>query len=554
MTSPTAHPMPAHTNLSKKQVVISVIAIMSTLLLSSMEQTIVGTAMPRIVADLGGFEHYTWVTTAYLIASTIAMIVAGRLSDLYGRKPFLVGGTIIFIIGSFVCGAADSMGSLIFARAVQGLGGGTLMGLAFTTVADIFPPSRRGRVMGIMSAAFGISAIFGPTLGGIITDNFDWSWVFYFNVPIGLAVLALMILGFPKLKPLNKVTTQPDYIGIILLAAFITCFVLGLTWGGSQYPWGSWQIISLFAGSAVFLGLFIWLQTRVKNPTFYLPIFKSRAFTPASIVTFIVGIGMFISITFIPLYFQGVLGSTATTSGNFLTPMMLSNVIASAVLGMLLSKVPLFRNFGAIGVFIFMVGLFLLSTMSPNTPGILAVLYIIVAGIGLGMTMPTFSMVMQNSAPPGMVGMATSSNGLMRTLGGSVGLSFAGSSLATQLMPNINKLVPDYISQALPPGFIEGIASNPHALFNTEAQQQIYSAFAIFGENQQIYFDNFMDSVREALASTISSIFLVAACIFVLGVIIALFMDDKPLRKQFIDSQETIKRLNATPPERPNIP
>ncbi|MCL2475218.1 MAG: MFS transporter, partial [Chloroflexi bacterium] len=542
MTAPST---PAYANLSRKQIVISVIVIMSTMLMSSMEQTIVGTAMPRIIADLGGFEHYTWVVTAYLIASTIAMITAGRLSDLYGRKPFLVGGTVIFIIGSFICGAAGSMGSLILARAVQGLGGGTLMGLAFTTVADLFPPAKRGRVMGIMSAAFGISAILGPTLGGIITDNFDWSWVFYFNVPIGLAVLALMVFGFPGLKPLNKTVSKPDYIGIILLASFISCFVLGLTYGGSQYPWNSWQVIGLFTGAAVFLGLFIRIQIRIKNPTFYLPIFKSRAFTPAAIVTFIVGIGMFISITFIPLYFQGVLGSSATTSGNFLTPMMLSNVIASATLGMLLSKMPLFRNFGVGGVFIFMIGLFLLSTVSPHTSSLLAVLYIIIAGIGLGMTMPTFSMVMQNSAPPGMVGMATSSNGLMRTLGGSVGLACAGSVLATQLAPNINKLVPDYITQALPSGFIDSIAANPHALFNAEAQQQIYNTFVIFGENQQIYFDNFMNSIREALASTIDGIFFIAACIFMLGVIIAMFMDDKPLRKQFIDSQQAIKKLNV---------
>ena len=521
------------------------IGIMLALFLASMEQTIVGTAMPKIITDLGGFEHYTWVTTAYLIASTIAMMVAGRFSDTYGRKPFLVAGALVFVAGSFICGYANSMTYLILARAVQGVGGGMLLGMAFTTVADLFPPAKRGRFMGLLSAMFGLSAIIGPTLGGWITDNFDWSWVFYINVPLGLVVLALMIFVFPAIKPSRQ--SRPDFIGIVLLSAFIVCFVLALTWGGAQYAWNSAQIIILFVAAAVLLAAFILVQTRVKEPTMHLPMFKNRTFTPAAIVTFIQGIGMFSCILFIPLYFQGVFGSTATTSGNFLTPMMLANVTAAALIGILISKIPFFRAFGILGTLFFMGGLLLLATMTPSTSYAVAVSYIIITGIGLGTIMPILGLSMQNSVPHRMVGMATSTNGFMRTMGGSVGLAIAGSSLSANLAPNIIKALPENISTALPDGLIDGIAQNPQALFSAEFQQQIYNQFTMFGPDQQAYFDTFMYSVREGLSNTLNSIFLLAAIIFAFALIATVFLDEKILKSAYLKpSQTTASATNTT--------
>jgi len=529
--------MTAGNSLSKKQVVISMIGIMLALFLSSMEQTIVGTAMPQIITSLGGFEHYTWVTTAYLMASTSAMIISGRLSDIYGRRLFLIIGSTIFVIGSFTCGHADSMGFLIFSRAMQGIGGGMLMGMAFTTVADLFPPQKRGRFMGFLSAMFGLSAIFGPTLGGWITDNFDWSWVFYINVPLGLVVVAIMLFAFPSLKPARK--SKPDILGLALLASFIVCFVLGLTWGGSQYAWNSPQIIGLLSASALILAIFIWLQSRIKDPTMHLSMFKSRVFTPAAIATFIQGIGMFSAIIFVPLYFQGVFGSTATTSGNFLTPMMLANVCTSAFIGILLSRLPFFRAIGTAGILFLLIGLLLLSSMSPATPYGLAVLYIVVTGIGIGSMMPIFSLSMQNAVPHRMVGMATSTNGFMRTMGGAVGLAIGGSALSTNLAPNIFKAVPDYIVNALPPGFIDKIAQNPQALFSQTMQEQILQVFTMFGENQDAYFELFISGIRQGLSQTINTIFIIAALVFLVALVATFFLDDKSLRKAFKKHPET---------------
>jgi len=309
-------------SIPKRQVVLTMAGVMLGLLLASLDQTIVGTAMPRIITELGGFSQYTWVVNAYLIATVVTVLIAGKLSDLYGRKWVLTGGIGIFIVGSILCGFSDTMNELIIFRGLQGVGAGAIMGLTFIIIGDLFPPAERGKYVGLLSGVFGISSVIGPTLGGFITDNFSWNWVFFINIPLGIIIVLLFIFFFPHLRPIIK-KPKIDYAGIVTLILAVVPLMIALSWAGVDYEWGSPVIIGMFAFSIVMLLLFIWVESRSDEPIMPLWIFKNRIVSISSIAVFTLGFGMFTAIIFIPLYFQGVLGTTATASGNFLTPIVL---------------------------------------------------------------------------------------------------------------------------------------------------------------------------------------------------------------------------------------
>lgn len=293
--------------------------VMLAMFFASLDQTVVGTAMPRIITDLGGFAQYTWVATAYIIASTITLLIAGKLSDMYGRKWFLIGGIAVFIVGSILCGTSQTMMQLIAFRAFQGIGAGAIMGMAFITIGDLFSPAERGKYVGLLSGVFGLSSVIGPTLGGYITDNLSWNWVFFINIPFGILIMLLFIFFFPQLRPGVR-KHRVDYAGIITLILTVVPLMLALSWAGVNYDWLSFPILFMFAFSLAMLLLFIIVESRAKEPILPLWIFRNRIVSVSSIVTFILGFGMFTGIIFIPLYFQGVLGTSATASGGFLTP------------------------------------------------------------------------------------------------------------------------------------------------------------------------------------------------------------------------------------------
>jgi len=279
-----------HRELPRRQVVIIMAGVMLALFFASLDQTIVGTALPRIITDLGGFAHYTWVATAYIITSTVTLLIAGKLSDMYGRKWFLVGGIAVFIVGSILCGTSQTMNQLIGFRALQGVGAGAIMGMAFITVGDLFPAAERGKYVGFLTGVFGLSSVIGPTLGGFITDNFSWNWVFYINIPFGILIMILFIFFFPHIRPgIQK--HRVDYGGIATLILTVVPFMLALTWAGVEYEWLSFPIVFLFAFSAAMLLLFIIIESRAKEPILPLWIFRNRVVSVASIVTFILGFG-----------------------------------------------------------------------------------------------------------------------------------------------------------------------------------------------------------------------------------------------------------------------
>ncbi len=517
--------------LPKRQVVITMAGVMLALFLGSLDQTIVATAMPRIITDLGGFTQYTWVITAYLVASTVTVLIVGRLSDMYGRKWFLTGGITLFIVGSILCGLSQTMTQLIIFRAFQGMGAGAIMGLAFIIVGDLFSPSERGKYIGFVAGVFGISSIIGPTLGGFITDSLSWHWVFFINVPLGILVIILFILFFPNLRP-DTQTHKVDYPGMVILILTIVPLMLALSWAGGGYDWLSPTIFGLFAFSIVMLILFVIIESRSEEPILPLWIFRDRIVSVSSIVLFIIGFAMFAGIIFVPLYFQGVLGASAATSGQFLTPMMLGMVVGSIISGQVLSRAGGHYRFqGMVGLLIMALGMFLLSRMTVEISYAMVVLNIILVGFGLGITMPLYTIAVQNAVPHAVLGVATSTVNFARTIGGAFGLAILGSVMNNRFLSEFLGGLPPTVKAVVPPERLASMASNPQALVDVEVQAQLRSLFESFGAQGTVLFEQILATLREALNTALVEVFLIGLFVVIAAWVINLFVKEIPLRK-----------------------
>ena len=506
--------------------------VLLAMFLGSLDQTVVGTAMPRIISDLGGFSHYTWVTTAYIITSAVTIPITGKLTDMYGRKVFYISGLGIFILASFLCGLSSTMTHIIVFRGVQGIGAGVMMANAFTVIGDIFPPAERGKYQGFMSGVFGLSSIVGPTLGGFITDTFSWHWVFFVNIPLGVLIIVLFIFFFPNFRP-DNLKHNIDYLGLVTLVLTVVPTMLGLSWGGVEYSWSSPQIIGIFSFSMVMLALFLIIERRSSEPIIPLLLFRNRIIAISEIVIFFTGIGMFGGIIFIPLFFQGVLGATATTSGSFLTPMMLGMIVGSFISGQLLSRAGgHYRIQGAIGIAIMGAGLALLSRMTIETSYTNAVLNIVITGFGLGITMPLYTIAVQNAVPYNLLGVATSSTAFFRSLGGSVGLAILGSVMNNRFATELSSRLPATIKAMIPPERLASLANNPQALVSPEAQAQLQSLLSRMGLQGSALFEEVLQALRQALSSALSEVFLIGLFILIVAFIVNLLIREIPLRKQ----------------------
>jgi EmrB/QacA subfamily drug resistance transporter len=506
--------------------------VMLALFLASLDQTIVGTALPRIIVDLGGFSQYTWVLTAYLVATTVTVLIAGKLSDLFGRKWVLTGAVAIFLVGSVLCGLSGTMTQLIYFRGIQGIGAGAIMGLTFIIIGDLFPPSERGKYAGIFSAVFGLSAVIGPTLGGFITDSLSWHWVFFINVPLGLIILGLFIFFFPHLRPDLK-KPHIDYPGIIFLALTVVPLMIALSIGGVDYEWASLQIIGMLVFSFVSLLIFIRVESRSPEPVLPLWIFKNNIVAIASIVTFMMGFGMFSAIIFVPLFFQGVLGATATASGAFLTPMMLGTVFGGFISGQLLSRAGgHYRLQGAAGIAVLAAGMFLLSRMSPDTSNGTAIMNIVITGFGLGITMPVYLIAVQNAVPHNVLGIATSTNSFSRTVGGTLGLAVVGSVMNSTFRSAFTEKLPAQVSAVVPAEALDSLTENPQALMNPDALAQLQAFATRMGEQGMALFNSLVETLREALSAGIGQVFTVGFIILLVTLVVSIFMKQKPLRSE----------------------
>jgi EmrB/QacA subfamily drug resistance transporter len=525
-------------SLPRREVIITMVGVLLAMFLGSLDQTVVGTAMPRIIADLGGFTQYTWVTTAYIITSTIAIPITGKLTDMYGRKRFYVGGLAIFIAGSLLCGFSHTMTQLIFFRGFQGIGAGIMMANAFIVISDIFPPAERGKYQGLVAGVFGLSSVIGPTLGGYITDTLSWHWVFFVNIPLGVLIVVLFIFFFPHLRP-DNLKHRIDYLGITTLILAVVPVLLALTWAGIEYPWLSARIIGMFVFSAVMTVLFVIIESRSKEPIIPMWIFKDRIVSVSTFVMFITGFGMFGGIIFIPLFFQGVLGKSATSGGSLLTPMMLGLVAGSIISGQILSRAGgHYKLQGAFGLAIMALGMFMLSRMSVETSNATAITNIVITGFGLGITMPLYVIAIQNALPYSVMGAATSTAAFFRSIGGAFGLAIFGSVMNNRFSSEFTNGLPSAVQAVIPQDLLKSLTHNPQALFSTGASDQLKSAFEQLGPQGAALFQQVLQTLKLSLGSAITEVFLIALILVALGWVANLFLKEIPLRNKHYQQGE----------------
>jgi EmrB/QacA subfamily drug resistance transporter len=421
--------------------------LMLVLLMAALDSTIVATALPTIAGDLGGLNHISWVTTAYLLAQTVVTPLYGKLGDQFGRRIVLQVGLVIFLIGSALCGISHSFPELIAFRALQGLGGGGLLVSAQAAIGDVVPPRQRGRYQGLFGAVFAVATVIGPLLGGALTTNLSWRWIFYINIPIGVLALVVLAATFPKVAARTR--HRIDYVGTGLLALALAALVLMVSLGGTTYPWASTQVVVLGAISLIAFAGFVVAERRAAEPVLPLHLLSNQVFVTAGIVAALLGFAMFGTITFLPLYFQVVKGASPTGSGLELLPLMAGLLITSIVGGQIVSRTGKYRVFPIVGTAIMTIGLFLLSNLSPHTSTLTAAGYMFVTGFGIGLVMQVLVVAVQNAVGYEELGVATSGNTLFRNIGSSVGTAIVGTIFATELASHLRADFPHASSSQL---------------------------------------------------------------------------------------------------------
>jgi EmrB/QacA subfamily drug resistance transporter len=502
--------------LSKRQLYWLLGGLMLAMLLAALDQTIVGTALPTIVGELGGLSHYSWVVTAYLLASTASTPLYGKISDLYGRRPVLLFAIVTFLLGSLAAGVSQNMTQLILFRGVQGLGAGGLMTLAFTIISDVVPPRERGRYQGFFGAVFGVASVAGPLVGGYFAEH-DWRWIFYVNLPIGIAALVLCNQVL-RLVHNPRRDHKIDWWGALTMVIGVSCLLLALSWGGNEYAWGSAQIVGLFVIGVFFAALFIFIETRASEPILPLKLFHNRTFTLANAAGFAVGFGMFGGIIYIPLYLQIVKGASPTESGLLMLPMMAGIIITSIIAGAATARIGRYKWFPVFGIAILAVGLFLFSLLGVNSPLWVAFIYMVIVGVGLGLSMQTLVLGIQNSLEFHDMGAGTSTATFFRSMGGSFGVAVMGTVLNNGLSSEIQSRLPAAIAQ-LPPDVAKQVAAQMGGGFSIAAPAVIAKMPAPVRE-----------AIENALIAALNPVFVIGAAVCAVGVLLALGMPDVKLR------------------------
>ncbi len=502
--------------------------VLLVMLLASLDQTIVGTAMPRVIAQLNGFERYAWVATAYLLASTVSMPIYGKLSDILGRKRIFLSGIIVFLLGSALCGAAQTMTQLIVFRGLQGVGAGALLPVAMAVIGDIFPPRQRGKWQGVTGAVWGIAVLIGPTLGGWITDTLTWRWIFYVNLPVGLAALVVLSVTMPSTAR-KGAAKRLDTLGALLLACGVVPLLLALTWAGHVYPWLSGPIIGLLVTAAVVLVGFTIYETRQPEPILDPRLFRNRVFAVCVVATALINAGMFGTLYFAPLFIQGVTGTSATRSGAVLTPMMLMAVFGSILSGQLLSRWGRYRPLALAGRVLTVAGMGLLLALGVNahTADALPALLVLGAGFGLGLSL--YNVAVQNAFPQTRMGQVTSSLAFFRSIGAALGIATMGSFMTSRYTVSLHRLLPSQVVEHGSPAQLQDL-SNPQLLLQPSSRAALASTFARFGAAGPHLYSAVLDSIHRALAVALHDVFLIGTFIALLSLIVVLFLPEIPLR------------------------
>ncbi|MFG6150555.1 MDR family MFS transporter [Halobacillus sp. B23F22_1] len=502
-------------HLEHKQKVTIMVAIMAAMLFAALNQTIIGTALPIIVADIGGMSYFNWVFTIYMLASSITAILVGKLSDTYGRKPFILTGIAVFIIASLLCGLSINIFQLIIFRAIQGLGGGMIISTSFTAIGDLFPPRERGRWQGMMGSIFGLASVFGPTLGGYIVDTWEWNWVFWVFLPFGVVAYVMIWKMFPTVSQNEKKAV--DFLGATLLTATIVPLLLAFSWAGQNYAWNSYVIIGLFSWSTLTLILFIITERKAENPVIPLHLFKNSIFSISNMTGLLMGMGMFGAIMYMPFFIQGVLGISATSTGFIMMSMMLSMVLTSTIGGQLITKTGRYKIFAILGLLIMAGGMFSMSFMTIETTVAGVVRILILVGLGLGLTFPVLTLTVQNAVDHQYLGVSTSASQFFRQVGGTMGVSIMGS-IMNMIM---GREMADMNSSST------AELRDPQVLMDPDQISTLKETTSSLSSSQ---FDEVITSMREVLSHALNGSFLFGTFILLGAWVLILFLKEIPLR------------------------
>jgi EmrB/QacA subfamily drug resistance transporter len=527
-------------DLPTREKLIVMVAVLLGLFLSALDQTIVGVALPRIVSDLRGSDLYTWVVTAYLLTSTITVPIYGKLGDVFGRQRMLIVGILIFLAGSALSGLSQNMGELIVFRAVQGCGAGALFPISLAVVGDLFTPRERGRYQGLFGAVFGISFIVGPFLGGIITDDISWHWIFYVNIPVGIVALYAIFTRLPNLRTTAARLRDLDFSGIALFTVGVVPILIGLTFkgltasaSGSLYGWTAWQVGGLILLGLVIMAAFVVNESRVQHPIIPLDLFSTRTLAFTNVAVFMIASSMFAAVVFIPLYYQVVQGVSATASGYSMWPLLLGLMSTSIGAGLFLTRTGRYKLMLLIGLAVLITGSFLLTHLSPATSTATLWVWLALTGLGIGPSMSVFTVVIQNAAPPERLGTATSTLTFLRQVGGVVGLAVAGTVFSESLSSQLPKqLAAAHLPSQLTSHFSAGgaLSENNIASVGNLGQTILQAVPAAQRPAVQPFIGQIVGALHNAMSLALGDVFWVAFAGAVLGFLATLLLHEIPLR------------------------
>lgn len=517
--------------LTQKRKTTVMIALMATMFFAAINQTIISAALPKIIAQLGGIDYYSWVITGYMLTSTISTIIFGKLSDIYGRKIFLLIGISVFLAGSFLTGLSPNIFYMIAFRGIQGIGGGILMSISLTAVGDLYPPQERSKWTGVMMSIFGISSILGPVLGGVMVDYVAWKWLFWLFLPLGMVAFVMIWRLFPKTE--GNSSESIDYLGSLFLALSITTLLLGFSWAGTKYSWTSPQIIGLFGATLVEIILLILVERKAQNPVMPISMFKNKGVTISFAASFVMSGGMMGAMSYIPFYIQGVKGLSATTSGLLNIPMSLMMIIFSTLVGRWMSRSDNYRLFAALGLGIMSGSMIIMANMNNIA---WAAISLIIFGVGLGFGMTVFTTTAQNSAPDSQLGVVTASCTLFRNLGGTIFIAIFGAIMNSSMAKNMETVMTSgtgvdltQLDAATAEKFTA--MANPQMLLDSNKLAGIQSTIP---ENFQDLFSNMMEMVRGVMGNALTSVFYIGALLLFVGVVLSLFLKNKSAVKDTV--------------------
>ena len=514
-------------HLSRREIIFVMVGVMLGVLLSSLDSSVVGTAMPKIISDLHGMSEYSWPFTAYMLCSTIIIPISGKMADSYGRKLVYLTGIGIFLLTSTLCGLSQNMIQLIIFRGAQGFGGGIIMASSSAIVGEIFSPRERGKYLGFVASMFGLASLIGPTLGGFITDSFGWRWIFYINIPLGIIALLTVFFALPSAgEDLEK--KRIDYPGLIMFVAGIIPFLLAFTWAGNQYAWVSPQILGMFAFSLISFVIFYYIEKKADNPIIPLGLFKNRIFNISIGAMFMGSVTMFGIVIFLPLFVQTVIGKSASGSGQIITPLMLTFVASSIIAGRVISATGKYKLLAICGFGFVIAGAILFFLMGPDVSDVRLIFNMIILGMGLGSTMPTFNIAIQNAFPQNMIGVVTGGVQFFRNMGSTIGAAIMGSVMISRMTYHFNEAsikMSETTHGILSPQVI-AMLKNPMTLKDPHMVLQMKQMMS----SSPGMFEKVMGMIKNVLTGSLHDVFFISVLSSIMALTFAILLREIPLR------------------------